>query len=216
MPAENFSFTPSLLAQAMSYAQYRQLIDHLLAEGKTTGPKQSEAMLAYTKQNVQRMKRLDKTTVIVPELVQVLQSLEVDWLWVIITEAWCGDAAQNIPPIEHMATLNAGIGTCYLLRDEHPQVMEAYLTNGARSIPKLICLNANTLAEVGTWGPRPAVLQEAVKAYKQNPTKPYAEFSEEMHKWYAQNKTAELQAEFLEQLPTWELIESVKKVDWNE
>ena len=41
-----------LLAGAYTYQAYRQLIDQLLAAGKTTGPEQSERLTEFTELNV--------------------------------------------------------------------------------------------------------------------------------------------------------------------
>jgi hypothetical protein len=74
--------------------------------------------------------------------------------------------------------------------------MDRYLTNGTRSIPKLICLQADTLQEIGTWGPRPAILQQMVMDHKKNPQIPDKEFKESIQAWYAKDKSQHLQQEF--------------------
>ena len=191
------------IENAMTYQAYDQLIAGLLAENKTTGTNHSEKMIEYTKMNEQRRKRLDKTTNILPELEKLLKSVDEKWYWLILTEAWCGDAAQNIPVISKMASLNPKIELKLLLRDENPEVMEAYLTNGGKSIPKLVCLKAGNLEEIGTWGPRPKPAQQMVEAYKANPTSSYADFVKEVQLWYAKDKTQTIQKEFLSLLNQW-------------
>jgi hypothetical protein len=185
----------NLLESAYSYHAYRSLIDELVAQGKTTGSRQGEDMLAYTKQNLQRMSRLDKTTVLDEKLSKALQQVQTPMQWLIITEAWCGDAANNIPQLELMAAQSDFIRTAYILRDEHPEVMDAYLTNGGRSIPKLIALHADTLEELFTWGPRPAPLQAKMDAYKTSPDMPFNDFLVEVQRWYIADKSVQLQLE---------------------
>ncbi|HKX83186.1 MAG TPA: thioredoxin family protein, partial [Pyrinomonadaceae bacterium] len=85
------------LDRSISFAEYLGLIDGLLAEGKTTGPKQSEAMFNYGRLNRQRMWRLEKTLELEPETVMMAASNERKIIWLVLTEGWCGDAAQNIP-----------------------------------------------------------------------------------------------------------------------
>lgn len=51
----------SYIEKSITFTDYLKLIDDLLAEGKTTGENQSEAMFNYGKLNRQRMKRLEKT-----------------------------------------------------------------------------------------------------------------------------------------------------------
>jgi thioredoxin-like negative regulator of GroEL len=189
--------TPERLATAYSYGDYRRLIDTLQAEGKTTGPQQSEMLTNYTRLNVQRMQRLDKTTQLLPELREVVQNLQHSYVWLIITEGWCGDAAQIVPVLEAIAQASNGhFKTYYLLRDENLDLMDRYLTNGGRSIPKLVVLNAETLTEVGQWGPRPAEAQEVFIDMKARGAT-HEEFAEKLHGWYARDKTQATQQELL-------------------
>lgn len=192
--------TPELLNTAMTYEEYRQLIDDLLTEGKTTGPKQSEAMTHYTELNVTRMKRLDKRIKINESLELQLAAIEAPQIWLVISEGWCGDAAQTVPIMAAMANESPNIEMKLILRDDNLEVMDAYLTNGARGIPKLIILDANTLEELGTWGPRPAPAQELLYEYKANPSETYAEFSKRLQIWYARDKTQTTQQELEELL----------------
>ncbi|MCA0972827.1 thioredoxin family protein [Halobacillus litoralis] len=78
---------------------------------------------------------------------------------IILTEDWCGDAMLNIPIYLRFAEASH-IQTHFLLRDENPELMDQYLTNGtARSIPKIIFIAPNG-EEIGTWGPRAPELQQ--------------------------------------------------------
>jgi hypothetical protein len=164
--------------------------------GKTTGPNQTEALAKYTKLNAARMRRWEKTYVTSAAFEKQAKQVRLDETWLVITEAWCGDAAQSIPLIAKMAGLLENVSLRFVLRDEHPSLMDLHLTNGARSIPKLIRLNKN-LDVVGTWGPRPAALQEIVLENKRDPTVPAAEFSERVQTWYNANKGADIEQEFI-------------------
>lgn len=185
------------LETSMSYSQYREMIDSLLEEGKTTGPDHSEDFLHYTKMNITRMKRLDKTTQIGDDMSKAIKGLGKKQVWLVITEAWCGDAAQVAPVIEAMAALNSAIETRYVLRDEHTELIDRYLTNGGRSIPKILLLDSEAQDVYTTWGPRPSELQAIIDANKasDNP-KPYSEMSVDVQRWYAKNKTVSIQKEF--------------------
>jgi hypothetical protein len=185
------------LAGAYSYAAYRQLLDQLMADDKTTGLNQSEALTAYARLNLQRMERLDKKAELLPELKQALDQLEQTYEWVILTEGWCGDAAQIVPVLEKIAQASHGrIRTHYLLRDENLDLMDQYLTGGGRSIPKLLILFADTLAEVANWGPRPAPAQDLYLETKAAGAT-HEEFAEKLHGWYAKDKTQATQHELL-------------------
>ncbi|TGD77892.1 thioredoxin family protein [Hymenobacter wooponensis] len=188
---------PERLATAYSYGAYRKLIDELQAQGKTTGIQQSEMLTHYTHLNVQRMQRLDKTVQVLPELREAVQNLKQPYAWLILTEGWCGDAAQIVPVLEAVAQASNGLfSTHYFLRDENLDLMDRYLTNGGRSIPKLVVLNAETLAEVAQWGPRPAEAQALFLSLK-NSGATHEEYAEKVHAWYAQNKTQATQRELL-------------------
>ena len=192
------AITPELIQESLTYTQYRSLINDLLAQGKTTGDNHSEAMLDYTRMNVRRMVRWDKTAVVSAELQEKMAQINTPQTWLVLTEAWCGDAAQSIPFMVKAASYSSLVDIRFILRDEHPRVMDAYLTNGGRSIPKLIALQNENLEELFTWGPRPQVLQQQYLAYIEDPKGiSQEEFIESIHLWYAKDKNANIDAEFL-------------------
>lgn len=196
--------TPSVVDEGMRYGEYRQMIDDLLEKGKTTGDNHSDEMIEYTRLNVHRMSRLDKRVDLSDSLKEKLAAVDEDWIWMVLTEAWCGDAAQNVPVIAKMADQSENISLKLILRDQHLEIMDEHLTNGGRSIPKLICLDADSLEEVGEWGPRPAILQEKAMEWKDDPELTKKQWAEKLHKWYADNKTKEIQSEFEELISKWQ------------
>ncbi len=186
----------------MTFAEYIKLIDDLLLDGKTTGENQSEAMFGYGKLNRQRMHRLEKTVKINESLREKARKIENRQIWLIITEGWCGDAAQNIPIIEKIAAASDNIETRYVLRDSNLDLMDAYLTNNARSIPKLIALDAETWQEIGTWGPRPqAAMDLFVEMRALGLEKPL--LMENIQRWYLADKNQALQREFEDLFDKW-------------
>jgi len=195
--------TPEIIDQAMDYEAYRSMIDDLLEEGKTTGTNHSDVIIDYTKMNVQRMKRLDKQVELSESLQEELEALDRKRIWLVLTEAWCGDAAQNVPVIAKMAEQTDNIDLKFILRDENLEIMDEYLTNGGRSIPKLVCLDAETLDELGSWGPRPAEAQQKAMQWKKDESISKEEWAEKLHKWYASDKTEQLQDEFEELIAGW-------------
>jgi hypothetical protein len=183
------------LEKAISYDAYKQLLDELLAEGKTTGSYQSADMIHFAQLNQQRMHRLDKTLELVPIVKQQMLSVNRPQTWLVLTEGWCGDAAQSLPVIHALAELNPLISLRLLLRDENLELMDRYLTNGvSRSIPKLIAVDTATGQELFTWGPRPAVLQESFEGMRSEGL-PHEVIKEELQRWYNKNKTMMIQQE---------------------
>jgi hypothetical protein len=202
---QHMTITPDHLAKAINYTQYKELTDQLLAEDKTTGTNHSPEMVEYTRMNMHRMRRMEKTTVLEDELVQILLSVQTPMTWVVLTEAWCGDAAQNLPVIVKMADASPLIEVKLLLRDENLDLMDAYLTNGGRSIPKLIAIETETMKELGTWGPRPETAQKLVLDAKAA-NMPFPEMAEKLHGWYGKNRGRDLQQEFKPLLTKWSEI----------
>lgn len=181
----------------MAFVEYIKLIDDLLAEGKTTGTNQSEAMFGYGKLNRHRMQRLEKTVELGDEVIDAVGAVTRKQIWLIITEGWCGDAAQNIPVIEKIAAESDKIETRYILRDENLDLMDQYLTGGARAIPKLIVLDAETLEVLGSWGSRPDSAQKLFYEMK-NEGVEKTEILETMQRWYNDDHSRTLQAELIE------------------
>ncbi len=199
MNATETVFTPENIGQSYTYEEYLALMDRAVAEKRTTGPDQSPDMAEYTRLNQYRMHRLDKTVKLDLDLQQLAFQIATPQIWYVLIEAWCGDAAQNLPVIAKVAALNPHITLTMLLRDEHPEIMDRYLTQGGKSIPKLIALDADG-TERFTWGPRPQALQVIVDDYKENPTVPFAEFLEQVQRWYNADKTESVQRELVERL----------------
>ncbi|WP_127133179.1 thioredoxin family protein [Pseudoflavitalea rhizosphaerae] len=188
------------LDNAMDYPGYRKLVDELLLEGKVTGPQQSESLAHYTKLNVQRMQRIDKTVQLLPEVSETLRAISKPQTWLVITEGWCGDAAQILPVLNAMAGENPLVQLKLVLRDENTELIDQYLTDGtSRSIPKLVVLDTETLEEKFNWGPRPAPLQELYKKMRTEGMD-YVAIAQELHAWYAKDKTIHTQKEILKRL----------------
>lgn len=196
----------NVLASAMTYEQYVEKIKELLSEGKTSTStiNNSPNLIHYTELNLQRMHRLDKTTQLTDETIENLKKINQKRIWLVITEGWCGDASQIIPVIEKMAQLNPLISHQLIFRDEHTDIMQAFLTDESHSIPKLIILDGEGNV-LNTWGPRPQALQERVMqekikmlAMSKEERKIYFdEVKTEVQKWYNNDKTHEIQREIM-------------------
>jgi len=187
------------LERAISYQEYRILVSDLLANGKSTGPNQSEALTNYSLLNDKRMKRLDKTIQISEETKEAFQQIKQKQTWLILTEGWCGDAAQNIPVIYKMAEVNENIDLKIVLRDEHLALMDLFLTNGGRAIPKLIAVDEEQNV-LYTWGPRPAEAAKMLAEYKEMPGVKDSELKKDLQVWYNKNKGQSIQQDFVNNL----------------
>lgn len=188
--------TPALLSSAMSWESYNDLLISLMEQNKTTGPDQSESMISYARLNLQRIKRIGKTTQLLPEVQESLSEITKPITLLFITEGWCGDAAQSLGVIEHISRAMPAANVRVILRDEHTDVMDHFLTNGGRAIPIIVILDSETNAVLGKWGPRPAVLQQEINNWKQQGLVK-EQMIEQVHTWYAADKTKTTQLDFL-------------------
>lgn len=195
------------LDKSLTYFEYRKFVSELLLEGKSTGNMQSEDLLHYSKLNETRMNRLEKTIVVTPENVERLQLLKKKYLWLVISEGWCGDAAQLLPIMHKMEVLSDNIDFKIVLRDENEALMNQFLTNGGKSIPKLIILDAETLEVLGNWGPRPKEAFDLIKNYKEKHGVIDETIKAELQMWYLHDKGLSTQDELLEMIRLIEIQE---------
>ncbi len=115
---------------------------------------------------------------------------------VVLAEDWCGDAANTVPILAKWAAQVPNVELRVLRRDEHPDVMDRYLTGGvARSIPVVIVLTGQ-MEELGWWGPRPAELQRWVVERRRGGAG--REIYPDIRRWYARDRGETTLREILE------------------
>ncbi len=181
-----------------TYKEFYEWMQHLAKTGKTSGDDQTQVLADFTALNRRRMSRLNKTLSLNTELKEVVDTISRKQEWVVITEAWCGDSAQCLPVIGKIAEYSEKVSLKIVLRYKNPKLMEQYLTNRSKSIPKLIAFDS-TGEELFTWGPRPGPAQELLTDWKNNPAgRNWEAFETELHTWYARDKSKTMQQEFIE------------------
>ena len=127
------------LETSISSEQYSELLNAYAEEGRTSG-KHNEDLVYYTKLNAQRARRIGKTVQLNEDLIKQVRDLSKQ-TWLLISETWCGDAANSVPVIAAIADENPSIELRLVFRDEYPELIDQFLTKGGRSIPKLIALD---------------------------------------------------------------------------
>lgn len=185
------------LVKSYSYEEYRNLVTSLVKEGKTTGHDQSEAMIHYTELNEARLHRLDKTMQVTEEAKLFLEKLNRNYTWLVIAEGWCGDAAQILPIINKMAQVSEKIELRIVLRDDNDDLMTLFLTNGTKSIPKLIIIDKETGEVVNDFGPRPLGAKQLILDYKATHGMVDETAKIELQKWYLTDKGVSTQNEII-------------------
>ncbi len=181
----------------MTYKEYTEsIVNEIKNTNSDNLSDEQKEIYDYKKLNLQRSGRVDKTYTVSEELRNSIKNIKDKQLWVVITEGWCGDSAQNLPHIVKFAELNSNIDLRILLRDSNPDIMDLYLTNGTKSIPKIVAFD-NIGNELFQWGPRPKEAKELISTLKKEGiVKP--ELYEKLHLWYGRNRGKAIETEFLE------------------
>lgn len=193
------------LNKSYTYKEYRTLVSNLIKEGKSTGNTQSDDLLHYSELNETRMNRLEKTIKITEEVVKQISQLETKITWLVISEGWCGDAAQILPVIYKMAESSEFIDLKIVLRDENEPLMNDFLTNGGKAIPKLIILDEENNV-VADFGPRPEPARKLIADYKEANGVVDEPIKVELQKWYLQDKGITTQNEIMQLMRNKELV----------
>lgn len=198
------AISPALLTTALSFEEYLQLAKDIVEERiPRSGLYQADNTFRYTRSNLERMNKVVQNIVLSQKLYNALSELKEEWVWVVISEPWCGDASWGTPALAVIASATDKIEFKILLRDTNPEIMKAYQTAGSDSIPKLIGIRKRDWAELGTWGPRPQVLHRQVLALKDSPGFDYKESVRAIHAWYEQDMTKTIQEELLGAVKQW-------------
>ncbi|RUT68264.1 thioredoxin family protein [Flavobacterium cupreum] len=193
------SIVAKALFNSYSYAEYRKLVTDLLSEGKSTGDVQSESLTHYTSLNEARMNRLEKTIKITEDTIDKLQKLDNHFIWLVISEGWCGDAAQILPILNKMALASdKKVDLRIVLRDANDELMSQYLTNGGRAIPKVIVICKEAGIVRADWGPRPKGATQLMADYKKEFRVIDDKIKTDLQLWYLADKGVSVQEELLE------------------
>jgi len=191
--------TEIIRSKGISYNEYMSRVqDYVENTDDSTLNEHEKENLNYTKLNLQRSRRIEKTYIPSAELKEAAGKIKTKQTWFVITEAWCGDSAQNLPYLAKMASQNNLIDFYIIYRDENPEIMDMYLTNGTKSIPILVAVD-DEQNEIFKWGPRPKEAVELVKKAKEEGLEKH-EFIEKLHLWYGRNRGAALEGEIKELL----------------
>jgi hypothetical protein len=146
----------------MNYTEYLHFTEQVLSGPEYPAPYNNPAYLEYGRLGLSRMNRWNKVLTLNDDLIQLIRKIDRPQTWIVITEPWCGDAAPMLPFIARLAELNPLIRLDIQLRDQPPFLIEQYLTNGGKSIPKLVVRDVDG-QDLFTWGPRPVPARQLVE-----------------------------------------------------
>lgn len=177
----------------VSWKEYLKKFDDLLSAESLPSPYDNPAYFTYLKLNASRQNRWLKKGIINQTLKEKVDRIETPQTWNIITEPWCGDAAHSIPFLI-LAAQNNGLITIQMVwRDTPPFMIDAYLTKGGKSVPKLVVRDTND-KDLFTWGPRPKPCQEIYLSLKEKEAD-FEEMKITLQQWYNKDKGQTLQSE---------------------
>lgn len=181
------------LKNSLSYDAYKELIAELLEKGESTTKGGSEVLVPFSELNLRRMSRWDRRFVISADLEEKIKQAPAQ-TWIVLTEGWCGDAAHCVPIMQKIAEKNENIDLQFVLRDSNEDLMNDFLTNGSKSIPKLIMYDPETKTVLNTWGPRPVGAAEIFESLR---GEDYEVINVELQKWYNKDKGESVAAEIV-------------------
>lgn len=179
----------------MTYEEYKKLFSDEIKNPPGVDEKNNYDI---KKLNFARSTRVEKQFVPSDELIEAINKISKPQLWMVLTESWCGDSAQNLPVLAKISGLSKNVELQIILRDSNLEIMDKYLTNGTRSIPKLVAFDEEG-KELFRWGARPVAAQQLINQLKERGLQK-SEWLIELHKWYANNRGKEIEKELLELL----------------
>lgn len=141
--------------EGLSYDEYRDYWREQKAVSPDGKDPDERKMIHYLNYNWERQGHVHNNYGLSEGLRAAIASIAEPQRWMVLTEPWCGDSAFLLPVIAEASALNEDVTLRILLRDDNLDVMDQYLTDGSRSIPKLVAFGPNG-EERFTWGPRPA------------------------------------------------------------
>lgn len=179
----------------MTFHEYRSFFEDIIQTpaAEQAAPYDVADYIDYTKLNWSRMNRWLKTGKLSDELRDAMAGVAAPQHWIVITEPWCGDAAHSVPFIELAGRENPLVTVTYELRDSEPFRIEQYLTNGTKSIPKLI-IRDDAGNDLAAWGPRPAGCQQ-LQSQLVAEQADFERVKTEIQQWYNADKGAAIQQE---------------------
>lgn len=178
--------------EIMTIEEYKILFEDVINKKQTNYPYDNPAYVNYVKLNKSRSNRWVKRGEISEEVKNLVENIHTTQNWILITEPWCGDAANLVPIIEKIANLNPHIKLKIQLRDSGSEI-DNYLTNESKSIPKLI-VRDNIGNDLFTWGARPKGAQDLFIQQKELDLSKDEKYMN-LLRWYIKDNATSIQEE---------------------
>jgi len=113
----------------------------------------------YSKYNLERQERVESIWSASDAFAKAVMAAPGPSDWLFITDDWCVDSAYSLPLVLWGAQQRDDITLRIHLKDDHPEIMDLFLTNGKRSIPKWVGINPEGEIQF-SWGPQPDAIRD--------------------------------------------------------
>jgi hypothetical protein len=153
-----------------------------------------EAYLESVVKNAELWRAVYRTSTVDPASVSRLGAVADGGRFLALSEDWCTDAVSVLPVIARLAE-QAGVDLRVLARDANPDLMDAHLTCGTRSIPVVMVLDRGGAVRAW-WGPRPCHLQRWMRT--EGIWLPNEDRARRKRAWYARDRGRSSVAEVVE------------------
>lgn len=183
----------------MDFEEYLELTEKISKQDTSILAEYPKIPFEYMHSNALYFNEIFSSVQLHKKVYNYLSELETHLKWTLITEPWCGDAAFSSPYIIMMAQSAEHINLKIALRDKNEHLINQHLNNGGKSIPILVCYDAqdNFLFR---WGPRPAACQTLVNDLPKEIS--LSEKIEKIVDWYKKDAGEQVQLEIFELLKT--------------
>lgn len=150
----------------------------------------------YYELGLQRMHRTMSKFLVNEDELEVLKKKDFRGKILIISEPWCGDASTTVPVLSEFFAA-ADVPVKIFLRDDDPELINRFLTNGSQSIPKVLIVDEDFSVK-NSWGPRTEHGTELLHKHKESPeVYPKDQFYNDLQVYYAKNRGKDAVTEVL-------------------
>ena len=177
----------------MTGSEFRQRWQEALKRSRTGMTPLERKYFFYSKYNWDRQRHVEAHYVPSPAFMEAVEALPTAAQFHFITDDWCIDSAYSLPLVEAAAGHRPDVDVTLYIRDEHPALMDRYLTNGDRSIPILVIRDAEG-NDLSRWGPKPALLHH-LRTHLQEGGAPGSEVVQATSDWYEEDGWVEVERE---------------------
>lgn len=183
----------------MKWSEFLVLFEKIDRGEIKESPYDNPEKIAVVRLNMRRISRwLKKDNLLLPETIAAINSIKQKQTWHLIIEPWCGDGAHVAPVVAKMAAESPFIEFNIVLRDGPNNMIDDYLTNGAKAMPILVVRDCNQ-NDLFHWGPRPKGCLNLVNAQKLSDLSS-EEKKIEQQKWFNADEGVEIQQEIAKQI----------------